>query len=78
MIRPLDEDDFADPVAGDEFGVGLPDAEARPEWLGCGRGRGVGCGSGPKCTPGPEALAGNSRIQPGSISLGFSNRPPFG
>ncbi len=76
MTRLPAEDDFPDPAVGDDTGVGLAGPEARPEWLGCGRG--CGCGSGPKCTPGPDALAGSSRIQPGSISLGFSNRPPFG
>ena len=39
---------------------------------------GAGCGSGPKCTPGPLAAGGSSITQPGSMSPGFSSRPPFG
>src|ERR1022692_3549158 len=41
-------------------------------------GDGAGPGSGAKRTPGPAASAGSWRIQPGSITRGFSSRSPFG
>src|ERR1022692_1678455 len=35
-------------------------------------------GSGPSWTPGPDADGGRMRIQPGSITPGFSSSPPPG